>query len=85
MTGTWLISKNKIMEKHTHFQLKANSHYLAYVDPRRFGHMYLYTEDKAQIKLAELGHDLLSEDFTFDYFKGFSKERLYDEAKHKEF
>ena len=53
MTGTWLISKQKIIEKHTHLQLKSNDHYLAYVDPRRFGHMYLYPPAKAQEKLDE--------------------------------
>lgn len=69
MTGTWLISKTKVLEKHTHFQLKGDDCYIAYVDPRRFGHMYLYEKDKAQAKLAELGHDLLAKEFTYDYFK----------------
>ena len=69
MTGTWLVSKTKIKEKHTHFQIKSDDHYLAYVDPRRFGHMYLYDEERAIEKLSELGHDLLSPEFTFEYFK----------------
>lgn len=69
MTGTWLISKNKINEKHTHFQLKGDNGFLAYVDPRRFGHMYLYDEVQSQIKLDELGLDLLDPNFTLDYFK----------------
>jgi formamidopyrimidine-DNA glycosylase len=69
MTGTWLISDNKVEEKHTHFQLNSESGHLAYVDPRRFGHMYLYEEDKAQEKLDELGVDLLDQKFTFKYFK----------------
>lgn len=68
MTGTWLISKEKITEKHTHFQLKSDKGYLAYVDPRRFGHMYLYAKDKAQEKLDELGIDLLAKEFTLEYF-----------------
>jgi formamidopyrimidine-DNA glycosylase len=31
--------------------------------------MYYYTPEQAEVKLAELGHDLKSEDFTYDYFK----------------
>lgn len=70
MTGGWRISKKKIEEKHTHFQLKSSSgDFIAYVDPRRFGHMYLYNDDDAQKKLGELGEDLKSENFTFKYFK----------------
>ncbi|MEM6886395.1 MAG: hypothetical protein AAF571_15345, partial [Verrucomicrobiota bacterium] len=42
---------------------------LAYVDPRRFGHMYLYDEAQAQAKLDELGCDLLDAAFTPHYFK----------------
>lgn len=68
MTGTWLISKTKIIEKHTHVQLKSDKGYLAYVDPRRFGHMYLFDAQKAQEKLNELGIDLLDKEFTLEYF-----------------
>jgi formamidopyrimidine-DNA glycosylase len=68
MTGTWLISKQKIQEKHTHVQITSDNGFLAYVDPRRFGHMYLYDEDKAQKKLDELGLDLLDPLFTLEYF-----------------
>lgn len=68
MTGTWLVSKTKILEKHTHFQLTSDDGYLAYIDPRRFGHMYLYNEELALNKLNELGHDLLDDKFTLKYF-----------------
>ena len=68
MTGTWLISKAKIKEKHTHFQLKGEDGYLAYVDPRRFGHMYLFDKDQANKKLDELGIDLLDKKFSLEYF-----------------
>ena len=68
MTGTWLISKTKISEKHTHVQFKSTDGFMAYVDPRRFGHMYLYDEIMAQEKLAELGLDLLDKKFTLEYF-----------------
>lgn len=73
MTGGWRISKEKVTEKHTHLQFtgefKSEKIYIAYVDPRRFGHMYLYGEEDAQKKLSELGEDLKSSSFTFNYFK----------------
>ena len=69
MTGTWLFKDKKITEKHTHFQLSLDNGYLAYVDPRRFGHMYLYNEKDAVDKLDELGLDLLDPNFDLAYFK----------------
>lgn len=73
MTGSWRISKEKVLEKHTHLQFEGMHNnqkvFLAYVDPRRFGHMYLYNEADTQKKLNELGVDLKSKDFTFKYFK----------------
>jgi formamidopyrimidine-DNA glycosylase len=69
MTGGWRISKTKVVEKHTHLQFKSTTgDYIAYVDPRRFGHMYLYNAEDAQRKLGELGEDLKSEAFTIKYF-----------------
>jgi formamidopyrimidine-DNA glycosylase len=69
MTGTWLISDKKVDEKHNHFEISGDTAFLSYVDPRRFGHMYLYDEAKAQDKLNELGVDLLDKKFTLKYFK----------------
>jgi len=69
MSGAWLISEKRVTEKHTHVQFTGEHGYLAYVDPRRFGHMYLYDKAAAETKLSELGHDLLSEKFTSEYFK----------------
>jgi len=73
MTGGWRISKEKVIEKHTHLQFtgmhQGEKVYIAYVDPRRFGHMYLFEKDDAEKKLNELGHDLKSPEFTFEYFK----------------
>lgn len=72
MTGSWRISSEPLKEKHNHIQIKgekeSETFYLSYVDPRRFGHLYLYPEDKAQEKLAELGEDLKSPNFTLEYF-----------------
>ncbi len=73
MTGGWRVSKTKVIEKHTHLQFKGTfkneEWYLAYVDPRRFGHMYLYEKEDAKNKLDELGHDLKSPEFSYKYFK----------------
>lgn len=73
MTGSWRISKTKITQKHTHLQfsgaVNGEKMYLAYVDPRRFGHMYLYNKVQAGHKLAELGCDLSSDEFSYQYFK----------------
>ncbi len=73
MTGGWRISKTKVVEKHTHLQFMGMHNdekvFIAYVDPRRFGHMYLYEKADADRKLSELGEDLKSNTFTFEYFK----------------
>ncbi len=72
MTGTWRYSTSPLNEKHGHLEIKAifnnSEFYLTYVDPRRFGHMYLYNKKDSQTKLSELGHDLKSPLFTLDYF-----------------
>ncbi len=58
MTGTWLVGETITSTKHTHLTLKNKTHTLAYDDPRRFGHMYYYSAEQAEKKLAELGTDL---------------------------
>jgi len=70
MSGGWLLAEREVTQKHTHVQFAGAAGYLAYVDPRRFGHMYLYDQARAAAKLAELGHDLLAPEFTARYFKG---------------
>jgi formamidopyrimidine-DNA glycosylase len=73
MSGGWRISDTKVLEKHTHVQFKGECNgeekFIAYVDPRRFGHMYLYDKERAKQKLNELGADLKSKDFTLSYFQ----------------
>lgn len=73
MTGSWRISSEPLKEKHQHIQIKGSNgdenFFLTYVDPRRFGHLYLYEEGEAAKKLAELGEDLKSPNFTLDYFR----------------
>lgn len=66
MTGTWLIGEEIKSGKHTHLTLKSKTHTLAYDDPRRFGHMYYYSKEEAEKKLAELGMDLADPDFTLE-------------------
>lgn len=68
MSGSWLMSDQVVRRKHTHLQFKGEGAYLAYVDPRRFGHLYYLSGAAAQAKLASLGPDLLSPEFTLDYF-----------------
>src|SRR5690606_3631692 len=71
MTGSWRLTAEKCKEKHTHLELvnSDGTAHLSFVDQRRFGHIYLYDEAQAQKKLAELGVDLKSPDFTYEYFK----------------
>ena len=67
MTGTWLIGEKIKTTKHTHLTLQGEKHTLAYDDPRRFGHMYFYSKEEAELKLAELGLDLADPDFNLEY------------------
>ncbi len=72
MSGGWQISPQKITLKHTHLQYLCNktdgsSLYIAYIDPRRFGKL-AYLRD-AQSKLDQYGVDILSPQFTLDYFR----------------
>ena len=68
MSGSWLMSDKPIMQKHTHLQFTGDDACLSYVDPRRFGHLYYLSGPATQAKLAKLGPDLLSKEFTLDYF-----------------
>ncbi|TNF01251.1 MAG: Fpg/Nei family DNA glycosylase [Deltaproteobacteria bacterium] len=72
MSGSWRISKTKVIEKHTHVQFevkgkKGNKFFIAYVDPRRFGNMYFVYEEEAKKHFNELGVDIGSPEFTSDY------------------
>jgi formamidopyrimidine-DNA glycosylase len=68
MTGGWRITHSPLEIKHLHVMFTDGNTYLSYVDPRRFGHMYLYNEKDAKNKLSELGVDLLAPEFTLEYF-----------------
>ena len=72
MSGSWRMGSEKITVKHTHIQLEGTSEdgsplFFAYVDPRRFGNMYFYKEEKALEYQSKLGMDISSEDFTAQY------------------
>lgn len=67
MTGTWLAGETVPTGKHTHLTLKGKDFTLAYDDPRRFGHMYYYSAEEAEKKLAELGMDLADPEFNLAY------------------
>jgi formamidopyrimidine-DNA glycosylase len=67
MTGTWLVGEEINETKHTHLLLRALNHILAYDDPRRFGHMYFFSAEEADKKLALLGRDLTDPDFDLAY------------------
>lgn len=64
MTGTWLVGETIKPTKHTHLTLKSSKHTLAYDDPRRFGHLYHFTAEEAEKKLAQTGLDLTDPNFT---------------------
>lgn len=67
MTGSWRISDKPLTEKHNHLELTGDNKIISYIDPRRFGHMYLYDENETKNKLLELGIDLKDKKFTPDY------------------
>jgi formamidopyrimidine-DNA glycosylase len=72
MSGSWRISKTKIIEKHTHIQFETlGKHnekiFLGYVDPRRFGNLYFYYEPEALVFIDGLGVDIGTKDFTGEY------------------
>lgn len=74
MSGGWRISEKKILEKHTHLQFKCQTKkgktlYLAFVDPRRFGHLFFFNKENAQKKWNALGVDISTSEFNFEYLK----------------
>lgn len=73
MTGAWIISKDQIKDKHTHLCLEVETskgmQYLAYDDPRRFGHLYQYSPEQSFEYQKRLGADIASPELTHDYLK----------------
>jgi formamidopyrimidine-DNA glycosylase len=67
MSGSWQMSHNPLGEKHGHIEFidksKQEHGVLTYIDPRRFGHFYLLSEENFQKKILELPEDVSSPEF----------------------
>lgn len=81
MSGSWRISNYPSKEKHTHVSLKTRNCYLYYVDPRRFGNMYLISSKDLKKKLETLGPDPLKEKLEQPFLEKIIKEHPYKELK----
>ena len=71
MSGRWEITQKTsglTSKKHQHLQLESAKHYLTYIDPRRFGHLYVWDQKMWQSYLKRQGRDPTSPEFTLDYF-----------------
>ena len=77
MSGAWIVSPHKIVEKHVHIQMECIGQkklFLAYRDPRRFGKMHFLKKRQAHLMLDRLGMDITSAKFTSHYlFSLFNK------------
>jgi formamidopyrimidine-DNA glycosylase len=72
MSGGWIVSNQKITMPHTHFQLAGKNKngdktFIAYVDPRRFGNLYLLKSKSAKERIDALGVDISTPLFTKKY------------------
>ena len=88
MSGSWRLSGEKVVEKHTHVQWKGVAPdgkriYFAYVDPRRFGRMLYLDRAGHEEYMARWGPDVSSDQFQGDYIRSVFKR--YPERKLKEF
>ena len=73
MSGSWRLWNQIEDIPHTHMTIKCEVNkkivYLAYVDPRRFGKMYFFTNDEWSEKKKSMGVDVSSDEFTLDYLE----------------
>lgn len=74
MSGSWRISKQKINDKHTHVQFfgtqqNGQEYFLGYVDPRRFGYIHYFANERMRNWLDRLGPDVSTEQFNLAYLK----------------
>ncbi len=67
MSGTWIISPTKLIEKHQHIRIKTNKEFLTYVDPRRFGHAYFFNKEEKEKYFKRLGPDIASKDLSVQF------------------
>ena len=78
MSGSWRLSAEKVLEKHTHVQwegVRPNGEriYFAYVDPRRFGRIFYFDRTRLQTYSARWGVDVSSAEFQGDYIRSVFK------------
>lgn len=69
MSGSWQISPTPLTAKHLHLQLRGKRHYLSYLDPRRFGHLYIWGQEQWRRYREKQGVDPGSAQFTLEYFR----------------
>lgn len=67
MSGSWQMSHSPLNESHGHIefidQSKTQYSTLTYIDPRRFGHFYVFSEENFQKKVKEIPADVSSPEF----------------------
>ena len=68
MSGSWRISPRPLREKHLHLQLQKKGYYLSYVDPRRFGHLYIWGQREWVAYRERQGVDPSTPQFTIGHF-----------------
>ncbi|MBT3982049.1 MAG: Fpg/Nei family DNA glycosylase [Bacteriovoracaceae bacterium] len=83
MSGSWRMGKEATAEKHAHIIISGKGKQLSYVDPRRFGNLYLVERGSpAFLKVMKnIGVDISSGDFTEEYC--YSAIRKYPERPIK--
>ena len=74
MSGSWRLWEKIEDVPHTHMIIRCELPnkkiiYLAYVDPRRFGKMYLFSKHEWEEKKKSMGVDVSSDDFTLEYLE----------------
>ena len=67
MSGSWQMSHHPLKNKHGHIEFidetKSDYSVLTYIDPRRFGHFYIFNNENFNIKESTLPIDITSQDF----------------------
>lgn len=70
MSGSWQMSHNPKSDKHGHIEFIDHSKklhgVLTYIDPRRFGHFYVLSDEHYEEKTKDLPIDVSSSKFTVD-------------------
>ena len=67
MSGGWRLSQHLLEDKHQHLRLEGKESILSYIDPRRFGHLYIWSQEQWQSYRTRQGIDPSTPAFTLDY------------------